>query len=79
MALVDPNLHRHILKHRHGFAVTYPDLDDEVRWKEAMAFCESPDTIGTFDWLVGIVSDDNTGEFYFSDENTAFAFKMRFG
>jgi hypothetical protein len=78
MALINPTLHRHVLKKRYGYAVAYPDLDNVARWKEAMAFCQDPDTIGTFDWLVSI-GPDNTGEFYFSNENTAFAFKMRFG
>jgi hypothetical protein len=55
--------------------------DIDLCWDAVMDFCDHPDQRGEFDWNP---DDSEEGEcqdatFYFTDEITAFHFKMRFG
>jgi hypothetical protein len=56
-------------------------LDIDARWNEVMDFCDHPDQKGDFDWNPDDIEDGDRQDatFYFTNEVTAFHFKMRFG
>jgi hypothetical protein len=57
------------------------DIDNDARWAEMIVFCEDTSRPGMYDWDPedSEVGDRQDADFYFSDENVAFDFKMRFG
>lgn len=61
-------------------AVRVFNLSDE-KLEEAIEFCEQADQQGDFDWNWLDVDEDERpdADFFFNNQNTAFAFKMRFG
>jgi hypothetical protein len=68
----DPNL-THRVPMKIGF-------DEDERWDAMMGFCGAGDTAGEFSYDVQDQRDDfDIIMFFFTDANTAFEFKMRFG